>query len=367
MKGISTNRGGALTLKSRERGTALLIVLSILTILSVLVLGFVASMITESTSSSAVEMSYRTKMVAHGALSHSIELLRANIPDPTSISKLPSTAPRMNWATNPGRLTIITNSGTHIHIPLHSGEAPNPENDVVFDARSTDLNRPLPGRARAPIAGGDEDTPRPEMRVAWIPVLADPSQKAAPDNRMVARYAFWIDDETSKLNTSVALGKPNPEELDAGTPDNWKEELDKGRITTIFKIKGKEERESEDSSSPSVRISLGHPWSVNFDTLFEDGEMAIDLLKMYSESHVHGFQRYPDAILRFIDLPNDEKRKWYDKNLWNITFYNRAPEFNAFGFSRLFTLHDPTSLTTGPAYQTPFTQGGNTHFRGNGA
>ena len=87
MKGISTNRGGALTLKSRERGTALLIVLSILTILSVLVLGFVASMITESTSSSAVEMSYRTKMVAHGSLSHSNELLRANLPDPTSISK----------------------------------------------------------------------------------------------------------------------------------------------------------------------------------------------------------------------------------------------------------------------------------------
>ena len=110
-------------------------------------------------------------------------------------------------------------------------------------------------------------------------------------------------------------------------------------------------------------MALGHPWSVNFDTLFEDGDMPIDMMRMYHESHVHGFQRYPDAILRFIDLPYEDKRKWYDRNLWNITFYNRAPEFNAFGFSRLFTLNAPTSLTTGPAYQTPFTQNGDAHFQ----
>ena len=362
MKRASLKHFGISYPSSRERGTALLIVLSVLTILSVLVLGFVASMVTESTSSHAVEMSYRTKMVAHGALSHSIELLRSNIPDPTPITKSPANAPRLNWATNPGRLTLITNSGSRVHIPLHSGEAPDPEDDVVFDARSTDLNRPLPGRARAPIAGGDEDTPRPEMRVAWIPVLADPSKEAGPKNRMTARYAFWIDDETSKLNTSVALGKSNPEELIEGAPDNWKEQLENGWVTPIFSIKNA--KLLENPSSTGVRVSLGHPWSVNFDTLFDDDdEMPIDLLRLHNESHVHGFQRYPDAILRFIDLPYEEKRKWYDKNLWNITFYNRAPEFNAFGFSRLFTLNSPTSLTAGPAYQTPFTQDGDAHFQ----
>ena len=75
MKGTSTKPFGDLTPKPLQRGTALLIVLSVLAILSVLVLGFVTSMVTEATSSNAVEMSYRTKMVAHGALSHSIELL----------------------------------------------------------------------------------------------------------------------------------------------------------------------------------------------------------------------------------------------------------------------------------------------------
>ncbi len=363
MKNFPLRPFSTLSPRIQTRGTALLIVLAILTILSVLVLGFVSSMITESASSHAVEMGYRTKMVAHGALSHSIELLRSNIPDPTPVTRSPANAPRQNWATNPGRLTLISNSGSRSHIPLHSGAAPDPKQDVVFDARSTDLNRPLPGRARAPIAGGDEDTPRPEMRVAWIPVLADPSKKAGPDNRMTARYAFWIDDETSKLNTSVALGKPNPNELIADAPDNWKEQLDKGWVTPVFSIKNEEQKQNPDPMFTGLRVSLGHPWSVNFDTLFDDGDMPIDLLRLHNESHVHGFQRYPDAILRFIDLPYKDKRKWYDKNLWNITFYNRSPEFNALGFSRLFTLNTPTSLTTGPAYQTPFTENGNAHFQ----
>jgi len=361
MKGASQKQIKSSHPGSRKRGGALLVVLSVLTILSVLILAFVSSMITESTSSNAVEMSYRTKMVARGALSHSIELLRSNIPDPTPITKSPATAPRQNWATNPGRLTLISGSGSRVHIPLHSGEAPDPEEDVVFDARSTDINRPLPGRARAPIAGGDEDAPRPEMRVAWIPVLEDPSLDAGPENRMTARYAFWIDDETSKLNTSVTLGKSKPEELKKGAPDNWKEQLDNGWVTPVFSIKN--DKQKADPGSSGIRVSLGHPWSVNFDTLFDDDEMPIDLTRLHNESHVHGFQRYPDAILRFIDLEYEDKRKWYDKNLWNITFYNRSPEFNAFGFSRLFTLNAPTALTTGPAYQTPFTQNGNDHFQ----
>ena len=351
--------------ETSERGAALLIVLAVLAILSVVLLGFLASMDLESTSSHAVESSYRTKMVAHGALSHAIELLRSNIPDPTPLTKTPSSSPKQNWATNPGRLTLISGSGSQEYIPLHSGEAPNPEEDVVFEARSTDINRPLPGRSRAPIANGDEVTARPEMRVAWIPVLQDPSKDAGPANQMTARYAFWIDDETSKLNTSVALGKTNPEILEKDSPENWKEQLDSGWVTPVFKMKTREQLKNPKSGpSGGINVSLGHPWSVNFDTLFDDeDEFPIDLVAMYHEARVHGFQRYPDAILHFIDMPGDEKRKWYDENLWNITFYNRAPEFNAFGFSRLFTLREPTPLTTGPAYQTPFTQNGNAQLQ----
>ena len=348
-----------------KRGAALLIVLSTLTILSALVLAFVASMNVESSSSHTIETAYRTKMVAHGALSHAIELLRSNIPDPAPITQTPGAAPYRNWATNPGRLTLITATGSRSHIPLHSGEAPDPDEDVVFDARSTDLNRPLAGRSRAPIANAAEDDRRPEMRVAWIPVLEDPSKAPGPDNKMKARYAFWIDDESSKLNTSVALGKPNPDDLDADLAGNWKMQLDEGWVTPRFSIERSENGDEEggNTSDEPLKIALGHPWSINFDTLFEDGELPIDLWALHHEQRVHGFQRYPDAILRFIDLPSDEKRDWYNRNLWNVTFYSRSPEFNVFGFSRLFTLRRPTPLPTGPAYQAPFSQGGNSFFQ----
>lgn len=345
----------------RDRAAAILIVLAVMAILSVLVLGFVSSMTTDLKASHSMEVNYRTKMVAHGALSHGIELLRSNIPDPAPITATPKYAPARSWATNPGRLTVITESGTYRTIDLHSGAAADPGEDEVFDARSTDLNRPIPGTVRAPIASSEDGSlsDRPEMRVAWVPVLADPSKPAGPGNRLTGRYAFWIDDESSKLNASVALGKPNLEEDEAVAEgfENWKQQLASGKVTPRFQLNA--------SIGPNYgggpRISLGHPWSVNFDALFEDEELPVNLVKLYHESRVHGFHRYPDAILKFVELPPREKRQWYDRNLWHMTFYSRSPEFNAFGFSRLFTLNSPATLPGGPAYQMPFSSKGTTY------
>ena len=45
-----------------------------------------------------------------------------------------------------------------------------------------------------------------DMPVNWKPVLKNPSAAASAANPMVGRYAFWVDDESSKVNINTADG-----------------------------------------------------------------------------------------------------------------------------------------------------------------
>lgn len=341
-------RGAPVT--GSERGTALVLVLSALVLITILITAFVFSMRTEMASSGAVETAQRTKLVAQGALSHAIDILRSNIPDPVAVDDRAANDQVVNWVTNPGRLTLISQSGQLRHIPLHTGVAPDPGEDLVPDARSVDLNRPLAGSPRPAIVsypgneGEDGERDRPEMRVAWQPVLEFPGLPAGAGNKLAGRYAFWVDDECAKVNMSVALGKPAPSSGLAGS--NMREELRKGIVRpqfTSFETRG--------GRNPS--FSLGHPSSINVDVLFEKPEDA-GLPLLHGHQFVHGFMRYPDMVLSFINLRGTEARDWYDENLWYMTVYNRSPEFNVFGKSRLFTIGKPVSLDGGPACQMPF-------------
>ena len=56
-----------------ERGTALVLTLSAMVLVTILIIAFITSMRTELVSSRAIETTQRTKMVAQGALSHAIE------------------------------------------------------------------------------------------------------------------------------------------------------------------------------------------------------------------------------------------------------------------------------------------------------
>lgn len=321
-----------------QRGIAILMVLVAIALLAILVLGFASNMSTELRVSDAVEKTYRAQLLADGALSHAIETLRSNIPDPAPLNTPAGEDPPADWITNPGRLTLIdSQTGKLTHIPLHSGAAQNGD-----DESSADLNRPIPGHSHGPIATDPDGGDRPEMRVSWISVLRDPSEKAGPKNRMIGRYAFWIDDESTKINVSTALGKPNPQESEI----NWREAMNSGVLTPRFAME-------EEGQELRMGYSLGHPSSVNLEVLFEDPE-HLDKPALLRHSRFRGFHRYPDSILRYVKLEEDAAIEWYREQQWNFTFYNRSPEFNVFGEPRLIPVFLFDSLETGPSYQTPF-------------
>ncbi|HSH95616.1 MAG TPA: hypothetical protein VK968_15840, partial [Roseimicrobium sp.] len=83
---------------------------------------------------------------------------------------------------------------------------------------------------------------------------------------------------------------------------------------------------------------------------------------LLAHTYLHGFARYPQAIMDFIDVPSPTA--WYDQHRYGLTFYNRSPEFNTFGKSRFFTTYVPLSLEAGPSYQHPFIYDSSGSFNG---
>ncbi|WP_038167524.1 hypothetical protein [Verrucomicrobium sp. BvORR106] len=318
--------------------------LFIVGVLTILVVGFLSTMTTERQAASAYEESQRTKLVAQGAVAHAIDLLRTNIPEPARLSEGPDTAPGENWVTNPGRLTILRENTGPKYIPLHTGEVTTaPAPGVLRDAESVDLNKPLPGRkspAIVPAANGS--SARPEMRVKWVNLLQDPSRASADDNRITGRYAFWIDDESTRLNFNTAMGKPA-----TGADSHYDTQVAAGFMPPVFTRGGT----ATTANGQPAQWALGKPQSVNLDVLFSN---AADLNheKLLAHSFLNGFARYPEAIKDFISVADPDA--WYEANKFNLTFYNRSPEFNAFGRSRLFTSYVPLSLEAGPNFQLPF-------------
>lgn len=350
----------------KERGVALVTVLVIISLLTILVMAYMSTSRIDEQSSTAFADTQRAKLVAKGAVAHAIEILRNNIPQPAGLDRTidpDSTNPAVatNWIVNPGRLTLIGEDHEEELIDLHTGEADiNPDLTADPDVHSVDLNAPIPGKLDSDnkaipaitYALKDDGTPdrskdRPRMRVKWVNILKDPSREAAEDNPIVARHAFWMDDESGKLNFNTAMGKPSPD-----ADQYFKEELDLQMMPALFRGGDKS---SLSTNNASIRkFGLGNSRSVNLDVLLEDPE-DLDKDQLLNHSMLRGFSRYPEAVMDFIKLTDPKERsEWWYGNRYNLTSYNRSPEFNVFGFPRFMTTYTPLSLEGGPTYQNPF-------------
>src|ERR1039457_721951 len=180
-----------------EQGIALVLTLAILVIATILVVGFATSMRTERQASASMANNTTASLIAQGAIDHAIAILDRNIPQPVPPGA--STANPTNWIINPGLLTTIQGTSSPIQIPLSS----NPTATYSSTNQDAELNVSLfsgSGYTILPTAGS--------MRVAWLPVLRDPTTAAGSTNQITGRYAFWVDDENSKININTAYGKP---------------------------------------------------------------------------------------------------------------------------------------------------------------
>lgn len=317
--------------RDQRNGFALVGVLLILVMAVVLVVAFTLTMRTERVVASNMVNTQKTDLIVQSALANAISLLATNIPDPVNPTLDNSTSPAKNWFVNPGRLSIIEPSGPR-PIPLYSGEVT--ARDPMF---GINLNAVSQTTQQYPITGAND-----EMWVSWVNVLQNPGDAPSSSNRLVGRYAFWIDDECAKININTARGKPsNVMAGPGGLPMGWATSSGprdlQPYLTPLFTIPFT----PGPPGTTIARYALGHPASVNLDTV------GVDIEKLQNDIAQAGYLTSSEAIKNYVTNPE----AFYEAHKFNLTAFSRSPEFNVFGKSRFFMQKSETDLSNGPVYQ----------------
>ena len=199
---------------SKRLGSALVMTLVIVVLITVVTVGYLASVMLASKTAGAgldQERAYAIAMIGvHEGMSRVRDAL-GSWDDP--YKNFAVTNPPFYWSISPGRLTRFAYSSL------------SSTNYALFSESSTtnlvNLNRPL-ADGSYPIIGQTNvgETSPPDVSVKWANVLHDPSQTAGSNNAIIGRYAFWVDDEGAKININTADGteKYTTNSLGVGSP-----------------------------------------------------------------------------------------------------------------------------------------------------
>lgn len=210
-----------------QKASSLITTLLVLVVLSTIVVAFMQSMSVERSVAKSVKNQYNAELaVAAGTAAAQNQLLRlvGNYPDSatawqilTSSSGMTTEGTVMHFrglplagpsAANMPQAASPAAYGADVELyawPLISGASPTAGSavDAAFatpfsTSNSIDLN------ARNWI-GTAPGQPRKILRAQWVEILADPSKpRDLVNNPPVARYAYWVDDESFRLNLNVA-------------------------------------------------------------------------------------------------------------------------------------------------------------------
>ncbi len=243
---------------TNQRGAALVFVLALLFLLAGLVVSFFSVVTNDASSSDVYSNDAKAKQLSDSV----VNLVMGQIVEATKAFKTnagnPDYTQPLAWASQPGAIRTFDAHGAPCRLfKLYSAQnlvesgSVNPSKDAPLNsgwandtAIFTDLNAPVKDLTgnnvypivdptalgsvegfsigdTAPIAGGSNSNPAP-MPVRWLYMLKDgnltipsagsgsmadfsnSSPKPEATNPIVARVAFWTDDETSKLNINTA-------------------------------------------------------------------------------------------------------------------------------------------------------------------
>lgn len=255
--------------RNRQRGVALVIVLSVIVLLTALIVGFLLRAGVERSSTASYSAKAATRQLADTA----VNLVQGQINDATSQGTDKA------WASQPGAVRVFDNNGNlnriyrlyssgsmttttpsdlandlppagweaspaawvDLNAPVTMATGSNSSSMVsypILDPRDPAVSgsstvkmdgfflgtgtnaTPVPGTTAVPLASGTAANPAP-MPVRWMYVLKDGSiatattgtsgkvvtvSAATAANPIVGRIAFWTDDDTCKVNINTAAG-----------------------------------------------------------------------------------------------------------------------------------------------------------------
>ncbi len=195
-----------------HRGMSLLIVLAFIVIVSVLVVGFAESMrLLRPAAASHLERA-RADQYAWSGVERVIATLNQQTADTNR-----------NWITQPGQLitgALADDSATSVDerkvltnvVPLYSGPAVASSDPILAPPNLNVVTYRDPTSHLITEKVGTNGAALP-MQVGWVYIRknGDMDTNASPaisaTNEIVGRYAYWTDDESSKINDNIAWGR----------------------------------------------------------------------------------------------------------------------------------------------------------------
>jgi hypothetical protein len=262
---------------SKRLGSALIMTLVIVMLITVVTVGYLASVMLESKTAGAVldqERAYGIAMIGvHEAMARVRDALG---PWDDPYKSFATNATNFYWSLSPGRITRWSYTSAN---PLG--------NFALFSESSgtnlVNLNRPLADGSR-PIIGGVN---APDVSVKWATVLRDPAQPAGATNPIIGRYAFWVDDESAKININTADGTE--------------------KYTTNS-------------------LGVGSPTEVSLEVLFSGPNGKAASKEIVQIARTRGFH-FPREMLSATNVSTNG----YADNVFGLTTYSRSPDLNIFG------------------------------------
>lgn len=309
----------------QHTGSAIVITLMVLVIVTVMVVGIFSVLQLERITSSSILEKERANSLCQAAADHAVALIRGAT---TAAEAAPSGTTSRFWASQPGRITVFNFDGTVD--TANSVNLFSTSNISGVDTGTVDLNRPS-FSGKYPVASKNSVTfssgSAPTMNVQWINVLQDGTAQPSASNQIIGRYAFWVDDELTKINVNTADGTAKSGASSTATGTN---SFGFGTPTEV-----------------DMRALVGGSNIINFSG--SSMSVAQAIATQSGAHYVPGFSTRPFNDPSEIQQVTGVPSSFYSDNNFNLTAWGRAPELNIFGEPKIYLM--PT--TSGPLPLTP--------------
>lgn len=202
------------------------------------------------------------------------------------------------WSSEPGRIRIFqANSLSAYEDVLLFSALPGPDVPGAADVHSVDLNKPS-YEGKHPIAEPVSAGGAAPMKVGWIDLLANPDNPASRENPIIGRVAYWVDDESCKININVADGSKKDTNLSFGfgTPSEVSLEVLKKQDGNRI------------SNAQAAKISE-YAWNHGFNSAAEVSRAALN---------------------------GEISKEFFEKNKFALTHYSKTPEISFMGDPRIY-------------------------------
>ncbi|MEZ0299234.1 MAG: hypothetical protein ACAI35_22500 [Candidatus Methylacidiphilales bacterium] len=261
--------------------------------MTLLVISFLVMARMERTVSNLAMDRVQAELLADLAADSAVERLREAIDEGRTFGVSQFTT----WASEPGRIHVFTVAQGSGAISRKSYDMfsalPGPDDATTPNLNNIDLNEASLSGVH-PVTGKIPGT----MKVGWKNILANPGEPASASNTVVGRVAYWVDDESCKVNINTADGSHKNDS--PATQDANK------KYSYGFGVPSEISLESFSGVNPAMADSIAtYAATNNFNSISEIGQV-------------------PGVPADFVS-----------NNRFSITYTNRSPDLNMWGEPRI--------------------------------